>query len=292
MVRVVSVDIFFLANFGMDLVWLGLTARLAGLRAGRWRLAAAAAAGGLLAVWALFPTGLWLRSPLGSALGTLGLLALAFAPCPLMQAGRALGCFLLSGAAIAGTVMLVELRRPGAGLVMPPTFAGGLVLAGLALAGAGGRYLWTEAKRRRQLSHGLWTVQVELGGQAVTLQAFVDTGNHLKDPLAGTPVMVAELAAIRPLLPADVCRSVALGWEGLERLPGAWAARCRLVPYRAVGRPEGMLLALAPDRLAVMPPGGGPWHAVQGLVGLSTAPLDPGGAYRALLPLQLTPGEE
>lgn len=290
--RYVSVDLVFLINFLMDLLWLWLTAKLAGLRAGRWRLAGAAAAGGLLAVWVWFDSGQWLRSPAGAAVGTLLLLALAFAPCTLMQAVQAAGYFLLSGAAMAGTVMLVQLRVPGAGLYMPDSVAGPLVIAGVALCGAGARTLWYAVHSRRQVARGIWLLGITLGDREVTLPALVDTGNHLKDPLTGTPVAVVEAAALRQLLPPDVCRAVAAGWEALERLPGHWAARCRLVPYRAVGRPDGMLLALLPDQLTVTPPGGGGGQAVQGLVGLATAPLDREGRYRALLPLELAPGDE
>ncbi|HYF95026.1 MAG TPA: sigma-E processing peptidase SpoIIGA [Symbiobacteriaceae bacterium] len=291
MIRIVSVDVVFLANFAMDLVWLWVTASLAGLRAGRWRMAGAAAAGGLLAVWAWFDSGLWLRSPAGAAAGTLLLLAVAFAPCRLQQAGRLLGYFLLSGAAIAGTVSLVQLRMPGAGLYMPRAFAGGLVVGGLLLCALGARQLWQAAHGRALLVRGLWSLGVTIGGQSVTLPALVDTGNHLRDPLAGTPVAVVEAAALRQALPPDVYRAVAAGWEGLERLPGEWAARCRLVPYRAVGRPDGMLLALAPDQLTVTPPGGGTGRAVPGLVGLSVSPLHPEGRYRALLPGELASDE-
>jgi stage II sporulation protein GA (sporulation sigma-E factor processing peptidase) len=291
-VRVVSVDLLFLLNFLVDLVWLLITARLAGLRSRRWRLTGAAAAGALLAVWAVFPSGNWLRGPLGAALGTGAVLAAAFAPCGVRQAWRALGSFLLSGAAIAGTVMLIRLRLPGAGLYMPETVSGGLLLAGLGIGGVGARYFWTWARERAQLKQGIWSVRILIEGQSVNLPAIVDTGNHLRDPLTSMPVAVVEAAALRQVLPADVSRAIALGWEGLERLPDAWAARCRLVPYRAVGRPEGMLLAFTPDDLAVMPPGGGQWQSVPGLVGLSASPLHPEAVFRALLPMQLAPTGE
>lgn len=291
-VRVVSVDLLFLLNFLVDLVWLLITARLAGLGSGRWRLTGAAVAGALLAVWAVFPTGLWLRSPLGAALGTGVVLAAAFAPCGVRQAWRALWSFLLSGAAIAGTIMLVRLRLPGMGLYMPAKVSGGLVLVGLAVGGVGARYFWGWVRDRAQLKRGIWSVRILIEGQSVQLPALVDTGNHLRDPLTSMPVAVAEAAALRQVLPAEVSRAVAMGWEGLERLPDAWAARCRLVPYRAVGRPEGMLLAFVPDDLSVMPPEGGRWQSVPGLVGLSASPLHPEAVFRALLPMQVAPCEE
>ncbi|MDF2628861.1 MAG: spoIIGA [Symbiobacteriaceae bacterium] len=292
MVLVVSVDLLFLLNFLVDLVWLAVTARAAGLKAGRWRMTGAAMLGALLAVWAAFPGGRWLRSPPGAALGTCLVLAAAFAPCAVRQAWRALWSFLLSGAAIAGTVILIQLRLPGIGLYMPSTVAGGLVLAGLALGGAGVRYLWESLRERSQLKQGIWSLRILIEGQSVSLPALVDTGNHLRDPLTSMPVAVVEAAALGQVLPPAVTRAVAMGWEGLERLPGDWAARCRLVPFRAVGRPEGMLLAFLPDDLSVQPPGGGQWQTVPGLVGLSTASLHPEAVYRALLPLQLAPSEK
>jgi stage II sporulation protein GA (sporulation sigma-E factor processing peptidase) len=286
-VRVVNVDVVFLINFVADLLWLWVTARLARVPVRRWRLVVGAVAGALLAVWAALDEGGWVTLAPGLIAGTLALLAVTFLPCSIRQALRTAGYFLFSGALAAGAVVLGQLRMPG-GLGVA-SYSTGVVAAGLILAGAGAKLLWEAARTRSQLARGLYGLQVTLGGQSVILSALVDTGNHLRDPLSGTPVAVVEAQALRPLLPPEVYRAVARGWEGLERLPAGWAARCRLVPYQAVGRSDGMLLALTVDAMAVQAPGGGEWAPAAGLVGLAISPLHSEGAYRALLPQDLLP---
>lgn len=118
----------------------------------------------------------------------------------------------------------------------------------------------------------------------------VDTGNELKEPLTGRPVVVAEVAALAGLLPVALVEAVAgstLDWDLLEHLPDGWTDLFRLVPFRSVGRPAGLLLAFLPDRLAVRVRGGDCWKPVEGLVALVGEPLHPDGAYRALLPPSL-----
>lgn len=76
-------------------------------------------------------------------------------------------------------------------------------------------------------------------GQRLHLTALVDTGNTLRDPISGGSVLVvgADVAlrlGISQTLVQDPITALSR-----EMLPGA-----RLIPYRAVGQPGGMLLGL------------------------------------------------
>ncbi|HYG60062.1 MAG TPA: sigma-E processing peptidase SpoIIGA [Symbiobacteriaceae bacterium] len=274
----INVDVAFLLNFLADLVWLWATAALTGVPARRARLAAAAAVGAAAAVWGYFPTGRWLATPWGGMVGSAVILALALAPLKGRQAARAAACFILSGGAMAGGVVMATLWREGEGYP-PATVAAGVMVAALGL-----RYLWVHARERSRQTRGLYGLRITIGGQAVTLPALLDTGNHLSDPLTSTPVAVVEAGRLKGLLPREVTGALKGGWEALERLPGSWAARCRLVPYRSVGQPEGMLLAVQPDEVAVQEPGTDRWEPARGLIGLAGFPLHPEGLYGALLP--------
>jgi stage II sporulation protein GA (sporulation sigma-E factor processing peptidase) len=283
-VPVVYVDVAFLTNLMADLAWLLLTAGLAGVRVRFWRVLLGAAGGAAAAVWSYFPTGAWLRSPLGVMGGTLALACLAYLPQPLHRTTRLLAYFLFSGGVMAGAVLLVGAFAPrGAGTGPIP---GQMVAAGLLLCLVGARYLWTAARERRQMDQGLWRIRVRMGGAEVELPALVDTGNALRAPLTGTPVVVAEAAALAAVLPAEVVRAAAGGWSCVEQLPPAWAARCRPVPFRAVGQETGVLPAFAVDALALRAPGG-EWRPIVALVGLAGFALHPEGAYQALLPGQV-----
>lgn len=83
-------------------------------------------------------------------------------------------------------------------------------------------------------------VTLRHGGRELKLLALRDTGNTLRDPLTGEQVLIAGADVARELLgltEEELLHPV----ETLARgsLPGL-----RLIPYRAVGQPGSMLLAL------------------------------------------------
>lgn len=72
-------------------------------------------------------------------------------------------------------------------------------------------------------------------GQQVHLEALVDTGNCLREPLSHLPVLVAEEALLAPLLPSDY---------GHTPLPRGF----RMVQYGGVGG-SGQMLCFLPDEI-------------------------------------------
>lgn len=85
-------------------------------------------------------------------------------------------------------------------------------------------------------------VPVELNwqGRTLRLMALRDTGNTLRDPLTGESVLVcgADVGEELLRLPRSAFQDPA-GIVAADLLPGM-----RLIPYRAVGQPGNMLLAL------------------------------------------------
>lgn len=82
-------------------------------------------------------------------------------------------------------------------------------------------------------------VELKWKGRCIKLTALVDTGNGLRDPITGSGVLIVG---------ADIGERLGISREMIQdpittlcekRIPGA-----RLIPYRAVGRPGGMLLLL------------------------------------------------
>ena len=90
-------------------------------------------------------------------------------------------------------------------------------------------------------------VELRLGDKQRRLTALCDTGNLLTDPVTGEAVMVAGGHIAREMLGltsqelADPIATMASG-----RIPGL-----RLIPYRAVGQPSGMLLAVKMDEVRI-----------------------------------------
>ncbi|HIR06641.1 MAG TPA: sigma-E processing peptidase SpoIIGA [Candidatus Pullichristensenella stercoripullorum] len=210
----VSVEAYWLVNFAMDLLATAIIARSLGRV--RWKRVALAAAVG--ASWAALAQLGALRF-LGSlpALAALSLLMAAIAiPPDSLRTALVSGAALLGGGVFLGGVQLAALRLfRGAGAAA--FFAGALLGAGALLAA-------TALRKKRLVT---WEVQVFLsaGGGEARFRALVDTGNRLREPFSGLPVLICERGVLADVLPA--------GYDALP--PGGAPPGFRQVGYGALG---------------------------------------------------------
>ena len=115
-------------------------------------------------------------------------------------------------------------------------------------------------------------VQVEIseGENAVTLTALRDSGNTLGDPITGESVLVIGSAAAEKLTGLTVAQ-LSAPLENMGSIPGL-----RLIPFRAVGCGNGMLLAKRFDQVTI----GGKRRKV--MVAFAPEGLGEGQMYQAL----------
>lgn len=112
------------------------------------------------------------------------------------------------------------------------------------------------------------TVELMHQGHTVVLTALVDTGNLLRDPLTGLPVIVVSRRAARKLTPLPA--------QG-QLLPGM-----RLISVRTAAG-SALMAIFRPQRVRVL--SGQTWREVRAMVGLSPDGYD---GAQALLPACLT----
>ena len=111
--------------------------------------------------------------------------------------------------------------------------AGGLAL--LCIMGFAGR---SPGKR-------LIPVTMEHEGRAISFLALLDTGNTLKDPVTGEPIVIAGPRAARELLGLEA-------WQlrdPVQTMTAMGREKLRLIPYHTVGTDRGFLLGLRCDRV-------------------------------------------
>ena len=125
---------------------------------------------------------------------------------------------------------------------------------------------------RGNLSRGFLPVTLVYGGRKKELTALRDTGNGLKDPITGESVLVVGSDVASEMLgiaPGDL-QDPLLAME--KRLfPGL-----RLIPYRSVGNPHGLLLAMRMDEVVLDK------ERVSDLVAFAPEPIGRGEGYQAL----------
>jgi len=280
--RYVYVDVLFCVNWLMNFLILWATAGFCGARTGVPRLLALSAAGAGYSVLVEVSRAGWLETPLLKIAVLLLMVLLGLRPRDLASGARYVTCFLtfcfsVAGAAFAvGYLAGVPGQEPGSAAV----------LGGAALASMGVQTVISRA-RRRSLLPGTYDTEVRVGERTARFQSYLDTGNQLKDPISGWPVLVAEHKAIEVVMPDDVraaFQAVAAGdTEGLEQLgQNSWSTRMRVIPFDSLGRSNGMLLGFKPDSL-VLSSRGKRYATSRVVIGVYGRSLSADGAYRALV---------
>jgi len=112
-------------------------------------------------------------------------------------------------------------------------------------------------KGRLNRERTMINVRIELGGKKVSMKGMIDTGNFLRDPLTGKPVLIISAGCARNLMPPDLMEEAVkdektiLIYENLMK--GRYANRIRLIPYRSIGEEQGYLIGVRPDRILIEP---------------------------------------
>ncbi len=232
----------------MDYLLLIVTARIAGTPVRRLRALLAAGIGAAYALAAAMSGGRVMTSAALKAAVGAAMALIVFG----VSAGtaRVTLLFFALSAAFAGAVMAGAMvrgqgvRGAALGAVSPLTL---LMAFGVLYA------LFTAAfgvLGRRRLAGGTSRLTLTRGGRSVTVTALLDTGNSLRSPFSGRPVTVCDLTAVEPLLSKEavhILRSETDAAQALLKLHEAGESAFFPVPYAAVGRSGGMLVAFRPD---------------------------------------------
>lgn len=281
MEQTVYVDLLFAVNFCMDFQCLFLTARLLHRPFSLKRALLSSALGALYACVALFipangGTAFWSDLFVGFLM-----CGIVFLPQEEKKWRFLIPFSLYFGVSAAVGGLMSAISSLLSSLEYTPATNTGSSLSFFVLAFLGGltTFLWGRLCQRRAKGKCV-KLHLEYGGGVLNLDAFVDTANHLCDPLGGRPVVVIDCVAARGLLPQELLEAAEKGMAGLSMLPPALARRVRMIPAATVtGR--GILLAIAPDK-ALLDAGRGA-HEVEIL--LTPAPLgESAEGHRALVP--------
>ncbi len=295
----VYADILFFINAGMDYLCFCLTARLLHRPLSLPRAAVGAAVGGVYAVLALLIS----AGRVASLFIDVGVCLLM---CALVFGGRhtrvrgvltCAGVYFLTSMILGGIMTALYSLGNRAGLAeLLPSGEDGLstwLFALLALSG-GIVTLWGGRIFHRSGSVRACRVILELDGHTVTLDGMVDSGNLLRDPVGGRPVIVLDRGAVAHSLPTELL-SVIDGGNTFPTIPPAVAARwgIRFIPT-ATAAGQSMLTAFSPNRLTLTAdtPRGertAPSNALIAVTTLPPAKGTEGTRYGALVPSELIP---
>lgn len=234
------IDSLLAFELAADFTLLWASARLCALRFKLWRGILAALFGALYSLGAVF------LQPLSGfplklcAAGVMVLIAFGGEK----RLWKPALSFLAASALFAGLCLALSFMGEG-----KYSFRTLLISLGLTLGLCAIPFRFIGAKRA---GTQLLTVRLTGGGREKELTALRDTGNRLREPVSGGPVLVAHEAELYELLPEDKRRvfEETAGLSPTERYLRLGSG-FRLVPYRAVGVKGGLLLAFKPEAVYV-----------------------------------------
>jgi stage II sporulation protein GA (sporulation sigma-E factor processing peptidase) len=133
----------------------------------------------------------------------------------------------------------------------------------------------------------LYPIQISWGEKMMKLNALLDTGNQLHDPITKVPVVIVELQRIKDQLPLEFIKwveNIQLGELGINiELSDFWEERVRILPFNSLGKEHGLMVGFRSDQVKV-------WQKQQTIInenvviGLYSKSLSREGAFHALIP--------
>lgn len=221
------IDSLFLINFVMNLLLLELVNRTLLHTATRRRVIAGAVLGGILYLMPFFIRGPgWLKTILGFAISAVIMIVVTFRTKTLKTFWTAAQRLFLYSFLFGGILLFLLRCFPGLRIYLTNIF-GILGVAALVFLEIGS--LLKKKNAEKNLCH----VVLMGKGAKITVNALVDSGNHLVEPISGKPVCILERQIFDQL------------WK--DGKPGGY----RAVPYHSIGKKNGILHAYLIPQLQI-----------------------------------------
>ncbi len=286
---VVYIDVLFFINFVINYMLLYLTAAIAHIKPKISRITSGAVLGALYAVLIFLPDLAFGYTAVAKLLFSMGVVAVSYNISGIKLYIKALGIFYLVTFSCGGGVMaLFQFADMGASLGM--IIKNGvfyihlpwhILFFAIAISYMVIRFVWGALQNRLSKENMYVKVGLFWEGREVWLDALLDTGNSLCDPLSKAPVIVAEYEYLRPVLPPALLSDA--GVPPMETISDdAVKGRLRMIPFSSLGKEHGMLVGFRPDN-AVILENEQIKEAGDVIVGMYARPLARDKSYAALL---------
>lgn len=124
---------------------------------------------------------------------------------------------------------------------------------------------------------------VIIGNTRIT--AIVDTGNLLKDPITKMPVLIMEREMLKGIFPEIILENATDIVNGKEIELGEYSSKLRVIPYKSIGKENGLLLGIKVKNIRIVYQDIEKAHDV--IIGIYTGTLSKNNKYSAIVGLEL-----
>lgn len=133
-------------------------------------------------------------------------------------------------------------------------------------------------------------VKLKINGKEIQTTAMIDTGNLVREPITNIPVIIVESSLMYDILPKEIINNLENILGGnfddiSEEIRNIYIPKLRWIPYKSLGKENGMLLGIKIDGMEVEKE---EIHKVQNvIVGIYDKSLTKRGEYRALVGIDM-----
>jgi len=267
---IIYVDVLFTINLLINYLLLWTTSKIGKVHTSPLRIFMGAALGAIYAVIMFFPAFKIYYTFMAKVIFSIALIAVTFNIAKMKTFLKILGLFYLvsftfGGAALGlfyftnvgafvGAILsngIIYFNLPCKTLIVSSCIAYMVIRLSL-------RIIYKFNKENMYIS-----VIIDFDKKDICVNALIDTGNSLYDPISDFPVIVVEFRAVKSLLPEDIqiifneSNENDLALISKVVYNSVWASRFRLIPFSSLGKENGMLIGFKPDNVKIIEENGG-----------------------------------
>lgn len=286
---VVYVDVLLLENFLMNFLLLYTLKRICNIKAKTLNIAVAALIGALYVVFIFFPEFNVMYTLLMKFMMSLIMIVVSFTPHKIKDLIKIVILFYIETFIAGGSIIAIfyltnkniDITK---GALITDVSSIYLVI-GVFVAILFVKLGFDYFENHYRTNWNKIEIQIVLENRKCRINALIDTGNTLKDPVSNVPVIVAYQKSLIELFPDELKEYILkdYSYEIITKklMESSLKSRIRIIPYRALGTENGILVALRTD-MAVIKYKDNSNIIFQPIVALYDKPISVNGDYEAL----------
>lgn len=134
-------------------------------------------------------------------------------------------------------------------------------------------------------------IKININSKCVYINAIIDTGNFLREPITKTSVIVVEKSALLNIVPDYILNNLDKIINGEDIDLGEYSSKIRIIPFTSLGKENGILLGLKADSVLVEMEENN-IDITNVIIGIYNGTLSKNSKYKALIGLDLLDEKE
>lgn len=102
----------------------------------------------------------------------------------------------------------------------------------------------------------IYKLKIKINDKTVEVNALLDTGNKLKDPITLVPVIVIEKQKLYNFLPEEILENIdkIIGGDSYKLIEEniKYMSKFRVIPYNSIGKQNGLMLGFKADEVKII----------------------------------------